>query len=121
MAKRDKILADDPKYMTYYENDKGYDAHTKKPFYNQVVYDYNDGEKHYRISYLRKNTITKERMLDQIKGPKKILAKLSGFDGAYLRFSGQVQLEILDCDRVFDTHQSHGLWEEMYFGETLDV
>lgn len=121
VAKKDQILADDPKYMTYYEGDKDYDGHTQKPFHNQVIYNYNDGKKHYRISYLREKTITQDRMLDQIEGPKKFLAKLSGFDGAYLRFSGQVKLEVFDGEKVVETHQSHGLWEEMYFGKTLDV
>lgn len=108
--------------MTYYEGDKDYDGHTQKPFHNQVIYDYNDGKKHYRISYLReKKTITHDRMIEQIDGTKKMLAKLAGFDGAYLRFSGQVKLEVFDGEKVVETHQSHGLWEEMYFGKTLDV
>ncbi|GBG94749.1 hypothetical protein LFYK43_12080 [Ligilactobacillus salitolerans] len=121
LAKKGEILADDPQYLTYSEKDKDYDGHTQKPFHNEVVYDYNDGQNHYRISYLREKTITKDRMIEQIEGPKKFAAKFMGFDGAYLRFSGKVRLEIFAGDEVVEKHESQGLWEEMYFGKTLDV
>ncbi|WEV43927.1 hypothetical protein OZX56_01475 [Lactobacillus sp. ESL0684] len=121
LAKKDQVLADNPKYMTYSEQDKQIDEQTKKPFHNQIIYDYNDGKHHYKISYLREKTISRISFIDQISGIKKLLAKLAGFDGAYLRFSGKIKLEVFDDDQVIETQSSQGLWEEMYFGKTLDV
>lgn len=120
LAKGDRILADDPKYLTYEESDRQIDDVTGKPYHKAVSYDYNDGKQHYRITYLWEQTITQDRMIDQVSGVKHVLAKLTGFDGAYLRFSGKVRLDIYQGETISETHESQGLWEEMYFGKTIN-
>jgi len=58
-------------------------------------------------------------MINSVKGAKRMLAKLVGFDGAYMRFTGQVTVERLSGDPV--TVTAPGLWELMYFGKNLDA
>ena len=55
-------------------------------------------------------------MIEGIHGPKRALATLARFDGAYLRFTGQVRVErYRDGDRV-DEFIDDAIWELMYFG-----
>ncbi|WP_288845850.1 hypothetical protein [Fructobacillus cardui] len=48
------------------------------------------------------------------------MAKMVGFAGAYLGFSGIVKLGILEGDNVVEMQSSKGLWEEAYFGKTIE-
>jgi hypothetical protein len=48
-----------------------------------------------------------------------VLARLAGFDGAYLRFTGQVDVESQAGQPGAVTASAPGLWELMYFGKTL--
>ena len=55
-------------------------------------------------------------MIDGILGLKQALALLARFDGAYLRFTGQVRVErYRDGERV-EEFGDDGIWELMYFG-----
>ena len=44
------------------------------------------------------------------------LAKLARFDGAYLRFTGNVQLERFVHGALVEDVSDPGIWEMMYFG-----
>ncbi|GAP00427.1 hypothetical protein [Fructobacillus ficulneus] len=120
LAKREEILADDVKYVTYTQSDREVEPVTGKPYYKNIVFDYNDQKNHYRVTYSAEKVITHDKMIDQIDGFKKFMAKMIGFDGAYLRFSGIVKLEILNGEEVTESFESKGLWEEAYFGKTID-
>ncbi|MDX6210365.1 MAG: hypothetical protein QOE24_2756, partial [Frankiales bacterium] len=50
-------------------------------------------------------------------GPKKAAAKLIGFDGAYLRFAGELRVELFEGERLMETYTDDALWEMMYFGK----
>ena len=52
------------------------------------------------------------------KGAKRVLARIAGFDGAYMRFTGQVTVERIGSDPVPETVTAPALWELMYFGKT---
>ncbi|MCH4175944.1 MAG: hypothetical protein LKF43_00455 [Streptococcaceae bacterium] len=119
VAKGDEILADDISYVKYEEKQLAIDETTKKPFHKEITYNYNDGKKHYKISYLWKETILQEKMVDQLPKLKKIAAEIAGFDGAYLRFKGKVKLEIFENDKVTEVFENEAIWEEVYFGKTL--
>jgi hypothetical protein len=49
-----------------------------------------------------------------------ILAKLLGFDGAYLRFTGDLRIDRLEDGQVVETAEDKALWEEMYFGRNRE-
>jgi hypothetical protein len=86
-----------------------------------TVYDYDataHGGEHYRVTFRRENTIVQARMIESVKGPKRVLAQIAGFDGAYMRFTGQVTVERIGSDPVAETVTAPALWELMYFGKT---
>jgi hypothetical protein len=58
-----------------------------------------------------------ERMIESVQGPKRVLARIAGFDGAYMRFTGQVTIERTGRDTAAETVTAPGLWELMYFGK----
>ena len=55
---------------------------------------------HKRLTYRRKNTILQRRFIDRMTEEAKIQAEKAGFDVAYLRFTGDVILEIIEDDKV---------------------
>ena len=57
-------------------------------------------------------------MIESVKGPKRVLAQIAGFDGAYMRFTGRVTVERTGSDLVPETVTAPALWELMYFGKT---
>ncbi|MDR1930909.1 MAG: hypothetical protein LBQ44_09830 [Treponema sp.] len=116
IAGENRIIADDASKLKFTASDEFIDEETHKPVFNRLVYDYNDGEVHYRVSYRRKKSIVNFKMIDEIKGFVKFLARLAGFDGAYHRFTGDAVLERFEGDRVAEKLESPAIWELMYFG-----
>jgi hypothetical protein len=115
IAQENEILGGDGTKLTYTQSDE-YREPTGKPAHNKLVYDYRDGAKHYRVTYLRKNSIVNFKMIEELKGIIKTLAALSGFDGAYHRFTGDAIIERLEGDTVVEKIESPAIWELMYFG-----
>jgi hypothetical protein len=44
-------------------------------------------------------------------------ARLAGFDGAYLRFAGELRTEHDKGEQLAESHTDDALWELMYFGK----
>jgi len=59
------------------------------------------------------------RMIDNIHGPKRVLAHLARFDGAYLRFAGRLRIEHYRGGELVEQHSNDAIWEVMYFGHAL--
>jgi hypothetical protein len=118
IAKLGRHLADDGAKLEYTETDELPDTGTGKPVHNKLIYDYHDGDAHFRVIYARKNSIVSFKMIDQLSGIKKALASLLGFDGGYHRFTGDVTLERIENGIVVETLDSPAIWELMYFGHT---
>jgi hypothetical protein len=96
------------------------DSLTGKPVANTIIYDYEDDVNRYRVTFKRDKDILRIRFLDNLHGLKLILGKLAGFDGAYLRFTGQVTLERFDGNKFIETvSEKAAVWELMYFGNRL--
>jgi hypothetical protein len=55
-------------------------------------------------------------MIDHITGARHLLAKAARFDGAYLRFTGQVELEHFADGQPAEKAADPGIWELMWFG-----
>ena len=55
-------------------------------------------------------------MVDAITGIKRIAARLMNFDGAYLRFVGDLQISRYRADELVETYKADAIWELMYFG-----
>jgi CrtC N-terminal lipocalin domain len=118
LTKGEAIVADDAGKVSFHLEDVHIDEHTGKPVANIIVYDYDDGQDRYRVSFRRAETIMDRKLIDEISGLKHVLARLKGFDGAYLRFTGTVQLEHFAKGSKVEDVSDHGIWELMYFGRT---
>jgi hypothetical protein len=54
-------------------------------------------------------------MVDDLEGPEKATAKLFGFDGAYLRFAGELRVERCQGEELAERHTDDARWELTYF------
>ena len=121
LAKDGKIVADDSALVRFEKTGERPDPVTGKPVADTTVYDYDatvHGGEHYRVTFRRENTIVQTRMIESVKGIKHVLAQIAGFDGAYMRFTGQVTVERISPDAAPETVTAPALWELMYFGKT---
>jgi hypothetical protein len=50
-------------------------------------------------------------------GWRKVAARLIGFDGAYLRFVGDLTIERWTHGEMVESHSDEAIWELMYFGK----
>ena len=72
------------------------------------------------MSFTRTRDLLADRIVDDIKGIKRIAAKLARFDGAYLRFAGDIEISRYRADELVETHKDDAIWELMYFGHARD-
>ena len=117
LARGGELLADDGAKLSFEELDRSTDAATGKPVGSVTRYTYTDGAQRYIITYTRHADLAADRFIDELKGPRKLAARLAGFDGAYLRFAGELRIERYDGDRLVERHTDDALWELMYFGK----
>jgi hypothetical protein len=117
LARDGKLVADDAAKVAFEELDHYTDSETGKPVANVTRYTYAEGDVRYVVTFTRHSDLAATRMLDDIKGPKKLAARLVGFDGAYLRFAGELRIEHYRGEQLVDSHTDDALWELMYFGK----
>jgi hypothetical protein len=121
MLARDNVLVgDDPDKITFEREGIYTDSTTGKPVATTTRYIYRDGEDRYVVTFTRTDDLSADRMVDSIKGIKHIAAKLAHFDGAYLRFVGDLEISRSRGAEVVETHRDHAIWELMYFGHARD-
>jgi hypothetical protein len=116
LAKEGRIIADDAHKVRFHLEGEHTDPKTGKPVADVVVYEYENGAERYRVSYRRSETIVDQKLIDTVSGLKHFLAMITGFDGAYLRFTGNVQLERFVGGQLVEDVSDPGIWEMMYFG-----
>jgi hypothetical protein len=117
LARDGKLIADDGGKVAFEELGRYTDTATGKPVGNVTRYTYTDGEERYVITFTRHSDLASNKFIDELKGPKKAAARLIGFDGAYLRFAGELRVEHYDGGQLVDSHVDDALWELMYFGK----
>ena len=121
LARGGEILGDNANHtLKFLPADEYMDAHTGKPVYNKVVYEYETpaGEI-YRIIYSRRNDISRQNFVDLLPGVVRLAAKLIGFEGSYLRFEGSATVERLENGTVVESvTEDSAVWELMYFGKS---
>lgn len=121
LAKGDTIVADDAAKVTFRLEDERIDERSGKPVADVVVYEYESGTDLYRVSFQREKTIVDRRLIDEVTGVKHLLARLTRFDGSYLRFAGDVRLEHFVSRKKVEDVSDPGIWELMYFGRTREA
>jgi len=117
LARDGKLVADDGDKVTFEELGRYTDTSTGKPVGNVTRYTYSDGEERYVITYTRYSDLAADKFIDHLQGPKKAAAMLIGFDGAYLRFAGELRIEHYKGEQLTESYTDHALWELMYFGK----
>ncbi|MFF1450312.1 lipocalin-like domain-containing protein [Streptomyces sp. NPDC058274] len=119
LARDGRLIADDNSKVTFEELGPYTDKGTGKPVGNVTRYTYADGDERYVVTFTRHRDLTAAHLADEMKGLKRALARLAGFDGAYLRFAGELRIEHFQGTTLVDSHTDDALWELMYFGKTL--
>jgi hypothetical protein len=117
LARGGELIADDSTKVSFEELGRYVDHETAKPVGNVTRYTYTDGDERYVVTFTRFTDLTTVNMVDDLKGPKKLAARLTGFDGAYLRFAGELRVERYRGDELVESHADDALWELMYFGK----
>jgi hypothetical protein len=117
LARDGELIADDSSKVTFEELGRYVDQETGKPVGNVTRYTYTDGEERYVVTFTRFTDLTVANLVDDLKGPRKLAARLTGFDGAYLRFAGELRVELYRGDELVHSHVDDALWELMYFGK----
>lgn len=64
----------------------------------------------------RKQDLMRHKFIEDLHRIQALLARLVGYDGAYLRFSGDVTLDRYTGDSVAEHQTGPAIWELMYFG-----
>ena len=120
LAKDNVLVGDDPAKITFEREGIYTDKKTGKPVATTTRYTYTDGEDRYVVSFTRTHDLSVNRMIDTIKGVKRVAARLANFDGAYLRFVGDLEISRYRGDELVETHKDDAIWELMYFGHARD-
>ena len=121
LAKNDKILGDNSNHtLKFIPEDEYMDEFTGKPVYNKVIYEYlTPDNEFYKISFVRKNDISKQNFIDLLPKGIRWIAKLVGFEGSYLRFEGDAIVEKIENGKVVESStEPSAVWELMYFGKS---
>ena len=101
---------------------------TEKHYHKKLVYDYNDGVQHYKVTYSAEKIIETFVVADsktsvQAKSNPVLnwIVKQAKLAPSYIRMVGAVTLEKYENDSVVECINAPGLWEQMYFGLDEDV
>jgi hypothetical protein len=117
LARDGDLVGDDPSLLAFEALGPYTDAVTKKPVANITRYTYGTHDERYVVTFTRHRDLTRNRMIDRLSGVKRAAAKLLRFDGAYLRFSGEIRVEHYQGAQIVDQHVTEdAIWELMYFG-----
>jgi hypothetical protein len=79
-------------------------------------YDFREADERYLVTFTQQKTILQVRFLDTMKPEQRALAEQAGFDGAYLRFTGDLTLRHESAGTAPTEQTEQAIWELMYFG-----
>jgi hypothetical protein len=69
------------------------------------------------VTFSRHRDLSRNRMIEGLHGVNRAAAELLRFDGAYLRFAGEIRVEHYVQDQIVDQSATEdAIWELMYFG-----
>jgi hypothetical protein len=118
LAKGGEVVADDATKVSFEQLGTYTDTSTGKPVANVTRYTYSDGDDTYIVTFTRHRDLAISKLIDELGGFKKVAARLIGFDGAYLRFTGELRIEHQRGDDIVGSYTDSALWELMYLGKT---
>ena len=126
--KNGEKLGCDIKAIKYEQKEPAFDETTQKHYHKKLIYDYNDGKHHFRITYAAEDII-ETFVADQGHGSARAKAskaliwfvKKMKLSPSYIRMVGTVTLERFEGENIAETVSENGIWEQMYFGLDKDV
>ena len=116
LAKDGQIVADDASKTRFRATEAYTDTKTGKPVAGVTQYFYDDGTDRYVVTFTKRRDLVANTFVEQMKGIRKFAARLIGFDGAYLRFVGDLTIERWQGTTLIEKHSDEAIWELMYFG-----
>lgn len=116
LAHDNVVIGDDASKVTFEREGVYTDEKTGKPVATTTRYTYTDGDDRYVVSFTRARDLTLSPMIDNIHGIKHVAARVVHFDGAYLRFAGELEVSHHRGGELLDKHSDEAIWELMYFG-----
>lgn len=117
LAKDGVLIGDDPSQLTFETLGTFTDSVTRKPVANITRYTYGTDDERYVVTFTRHRDLSRNRMIEALHGVKRVAAELLRFDGAYLRFSGEIRVEHYQDGEIIDQYVTEdAIWELMYFG-----
>jgi hypothetical protein len=117
LARDGALIADDSSHLTFEAFGPFIDPVTRKPVANVTRYTYGTDDDRYVVTFTRYRDLVRARMIENLHGVKRAAAQLLRFDGAYLRFSGEVRVEHYQGGAIVDQFVTEdAIWELMYFG-----
>ena len=119
LAKDGKVIADDTTKVRFRLSDVAMEPDTGKPVANQVSYEYTDGFERYMLTFTREKDLMHYKFIEELHGIKALLARLIRFDGAYLRFTGELSFEHYQAEQLVEAHRDEAMWELMYLGHVI--
>jgi hypothetical protein len=118
LARDGQIVADDASLVRFETEGVYTDETTGKPVAAVSRYVYEQNDDRIVVSFARERDLTRERMVDALTWPKRLAAKLARFDGAYLRFTGPMTINVYKAGILTEQHSQDAIWELMYFGHS---
>lgn len=121
IAKDGQILSDTNTGKVEFTPSKvHFDSITKKPVHNDLEYLYTNSDGiSYKIRYSRLKDIVQELFITSMPPYKRVIAKLAGIDGGYMRFAGNATLEKIQNGIALEAYSDPAVWELMYFGKSM--
>ena len=117
LAKDGVLVGDDPSRLTFEALAPFTDSVTRKPVANITRYTYGTNHERYVVTFTRHRDLSRNRMIEGLHGVKRAAAEFLRFDGAYLRFSGEIRVEHYRGAEIVDQYATQdAIWELMYFG-----
>jgi hypothetical protein len=117
LARDGKIIADDGAKVSFETDRVAVDSKTGKPVADVTRYTYRDADACYVVSFECEKTILQAIFANRLPLLKRIVARLTGFDGAYHRFTGKVTIEKFEKGARVECFDDRAIWELMYFGK----
>lgn len=120
LARNGEIVAGDSSLASFEGSGRYTDAYTGKPVYATTRYVYEDRAERYVVTFAREKDLAKDRLIETLHGRTKAAARLLGFTGAYLRFSGRIRVQHFHDAQPVDEFASDAMWELMYLGRNRE-
>ncbi|WP_327140017.1 hydroxyneurosporene dehydrogenase [Nocardia sp. NBC_01327] len=123
LARDGHTVADDERNVTVYRTYPRVGPDSPKPISDRLLFEYEvpDDDLRYEITLWRKKNLLVAKFLDKIipnSFARGVVSRLTGFDGAYHRFTGEATVRVFRGGNVVEEYSSPtAVWELMFFGK----